>query len=107
MTDDQRELLKKVAAQLTELREMNVEILKEAAMIQAALNTLLTLHARENGETMDLYRSQFSSIRESIAAAMRHLELQAVLEDFLHRTELDFAESRLPKLIAFPVKKAA
>lgn len=86
---------------------MNVEILKGAAAIQAALNTLLTLHAQENGETMEQYASQFFSIRESIAAAMRHLELQAALEDFLHRTESGFDESRQLKLISFPTTKAA
>ena len=86
--DDKAQLLRALSEQIAELREMNVDILSRAAFIQAALDTLLTIHAGVDAGTRDLYASYFFSSRETIAAGMRHLGMQQALEDFLNRTRL-------------------
>jgi len=86
--DEKAQLLRTLSEQIAELREMNVDILSRAAFIQAALDTLLTIHAGVDAGTRDLYASYFFSSRETIAAGMRHLGMQQALEDFLNRTRL-------------------
>jgi len=86
MNAEEAELLKTLSAQIAELREMNVTILTQAAYIQTALDTLLTLHAGTDAATTDMYASYFFSSRDTIAAALRHLGMQQALEDFLSRT---------------------
>jgi hypothetical protein len=88
MNDEHAELLKKLSAQIAEAREMNVEILSHAAFIQAGLNTLLALNARAHPETIELYTFHYASIRETIAAAIRHLGMEHALQDFLKETEM-------------------
>src|SRR5437773_11114838 len=87
-------LLRELAQQISELREMNVDILSRATFIQAALDTLLTIHAGVDAGTRDLYASYFFSSRETIAAGMRHLGMQQALEEFLNRARLDFEQDQ-------------
>ena len=82
------QLLRRLSVQVEELREMNVDILTKAAFIQAALDTLLTIHAGVDAGTRELYASYFFSSRETIAAGMRHLGMQQALEDFLNKAQL-------------------
>src|SRR6266487_6352789 len=77
---EKSQLLQTLSEQIAELREMNVDILSRAAFIQAALDTLLTIHAGVDAGTRDLYASYFFSSRETIAAGMRHLGMQQALE---------------------------
>src|SRR5205814_6663329 len=71
-TQEKAQLLRTLSEQIAELREMNVDILARAAFIQAALDTLLTIHAGVDAGTRELYASYFFSSRETIAAGMRH-----------------------------------
>src|SRR5437660_10669813 len=87
-TQEKVQLLQTLSAQVAELREMNLDILTKAAFIQAALDTLLTIHAGVDAGTRELYASYFFSSRETIAAGMRHLGMQQALEDFLNKAQL-------------------
>jgi len=91
---EKAQLLQTLSEQIAELREMNVDILSRAAFIQAALDTLLTIHAGVDAGTRDLYASYFFSSRETIAAGMRHLGMQQALEEFLNRARLDFEQDQ-------------
>ena len=93
-TAEKVRLLRELAQQIAELREMNVDILSKATFIQAALDTLLTIHAGVDAGTRDLYASYFFSSRETIAAGMRHLGMQQALEKFLNRTQLDSGQDQ-------------
>jgi len=73
---------------------MNVDILTKAAFIQAALDTLLTIHAGVDAGTRELYASYFFSSRETIAAGMRHLGMQQALDEFLNKAQLPSAEDQ-------------
>jgi hypothetical protein len=83
MNNENGEILAALSKQVSELREMNVLILREAASIQAALNTLLSLQAQEDDSALEIYRTQFFSMRATITAALEHLTLQKALEEFL------------------------
>jgi|SRR3954470_11754553 len=83
MKDENGEILAALSKQVAELREMNVRILRDTAFIQAALNTLLTLHAEDDPQTMEIYRAQVRSMRATITAALEHLGLQKAMEEFL------------------------
>ena len=83
MNNGNGEILAALSKQVSELREMNVSILREATSIQAVLNTLLTLQAQEDDSALEIYRTQFFSMRATIAAALEHLTLQKALEEFL------------------------
>ena len=86
MNDEEAQLLRTLSSQIAELREMNVEILTKATYVQAALDTLLRLHAGVDAGTSELYLSYFFSCRETIVTGLRHLGLQQALQDFLDRT---------------------
>lgn len=83
MNNENGEILAALSKQLSELREMNVSILREATSIQAVLNTLLSLQAQEDDSALEIYRRQFFSMRATIAAALEHLTLEKALEEFL------------------------
>ena len=83
MNNENGEILAALSKQVSELREMNVSILREATSIQAVLNTLLSLQAQEDDSALEIYRTQFFSMRATIAAALEHLTLQKALEEFL------------------------
>jgi hypothetical protein len=68
MNNGNGEILAALSKQVSELREMNVSILREATSIQAVLNTLLTLQAQEDDSALEIYRTQFFSMRATIAA---------------------------------------
>ena len=87
MNDEHAELLKTLSAQIAEAREMNLAILAHATFIQSGLNTLLALNAQAHPDTIDLYTFHYASIRETIAAAIRHLGMERALQDFLSQTE--------------------
>ena len=93
-TPEKAQLLRTLSAQVAELREMNVDILTKAAFIQAALDTLLTIHAGVDAGTRELYASYFFSSRETIAAGMRHLGMQQALDEFLNKAQLPSAEDQ-------------
>src|SRR5438477_10859194 len=93
-TREKVQLLRRLSAQVAELREMNLDILTKAAFIQAALDTLLTIHAGVDAGTRELYASYFFSSRETIAAGMRHLGMQQALEQVLNRAQLRSAEDQ-------------
>jgi len=89
MNDENGEILAALSKQISELREMNVRILRDTTYIQAALNTLLTLHAEDDPETLQIYQAQFSSMRATIAAALEHLGYQKALEEFLKASQTE------------------
>jgi cell division protein ZapA (FtsZ GTPase activity inhibitor) len=87
MNLEETQLLRTLSDQVRELREMNVGILAEAAFIHAALNTLLTLQTEADPATVEVYASNFLSIREMISTVMERLDTQQALEIFLKKTQ--------------------
>jgi len=87
MNAEEAQIFAELSGRITELREMNVDLLIRIGSVQAALNTLVSLHAQTNLTALDHYTSQFFSIRDAIAAALQNLGMQQALEDFLNRTQ--------------------
>jgi len=83
MNDENGEFQETLSQKLVEMREINIGILRELTSIQAALTALVTVNSEEDPHLLEVYRSQYSSVRDAIAAAMRDLALLHSLEDFL------------------------
>ena len=87
MNAEEAQIFAELSSQVIELRDMNVDLLIRIASVQAALNTLVSLHAQTNLTALDHYGSCFFSTRDAIAAALQNLGMQQALEDFLNRTQ--------------------